>query len=184
MDDFQNNQIPISSEEVRNWDALPHNVLSHIFMKLGAIDILLSAQSVCPMWRKISKDPSLFRSIDMRNRSYLFDGNEYDLEKLAREAMDRNCGQLIEFSMDGFGNNEFLAHLADKSCELRCLRLVSSYEVRGDALMKVAKKAVMLEELVICHCSLLEDTLIAVGNSCPQLKSLRLNRGHRRPHEE
>ncbi|XP_026396453.1 putative F-box/LRR-repeat protein 23 [Papaver somniferum] len=70
------------------------------------------------------------------------------------------------------------------SCELRCFRLVSSYEVSGDALMNVTNKAVMLAEIVICHCSLLEDTLVSVGNSCPQLKSLRLNRGHRRPHGE
>ncbi|KAI3903574.1 hypothetical protein MKW98_032228 [Papaver atlanticum] len=191
MDCILNNQTPIttedpsSSEEVRNWLELPHNVISHIFLKLGAIDILLSAQSVCPTWRKVSKEPSLFRSIDMRNRSDLFDGKMYDLEKLARVAVDRSCGQLIEFSMDCFGNNELLAHLADKSCELRCLRLVSSYEVRGDALIDVAKKAVMLEELEICHCSFLEDTLIVVGNSCPQLKSLRLNhRGYMPTHVE
>ncbi|KAI3940595.1 hypothetical protein MKW92_002984 [Papaver armeniacum] len=185
MDCILNNQIPISSEEVRNWAELPHDVLSHIFLKLGAIDILLSAQSVCPTWRKVSKEPSLFRSIDMRNRPDLVNGKTYDLKKLAREAVDRSCGQLVEFSMDGFGNNELLAYIADKSCELRCLRLVSSYEVRGDALMNMAKKAFMLEELEICHCSLSEDTLIAVGNACPQLKSLRLNRpGYRRPHIE
>ncbi|RZC66152.1 hypothetical protein C5167_009845 [Papaver somniferum] len=151
----------------------------------GTIHILLSAQSVCSTWRKVSKEPSLFRSIDMRNRSDLFDGKMYDLEKLAREAVDRSCGQLVEFSMDGFGNNELLAQIADKSCELRCLRLVSSYQIRGGALMNVAKKAVMLEELEIRHCSLLEDTLLAVGNACPQLKTLRLNsRSYRGAHVE
>ncbi|KAI3941641.1 hypothetical protein MKX01_018231 [Papaver californicum] len=67
------NQTPISTEEpsssaeVRNWVEFPPDVLSHIFLKLGAINILFRAQSVCSMWRKVSKEPLLFRSIDMRN---------------------------------------------------------------------------------------------------------------------
>ncbi|KAI3959850.1 hypothetical protein MKX01_022332 [Papaver californicum] len=185
------NQTPISteetssSEEVRNWLELPHDVLSHIFLKLGAFDILFSAQSLCPMWRKVSKEPLLFRSIDMRNRSYLLDDNMYDVEKMAREAVDRSCGQLVEFSMDDFGSAELLAYVTEKSGELRCLRLVSGHRVSDDALFDLVKKAVMLEELEICHCSLSEDTLIAVGNACPKLKSFRLNRrGYRRPHIE
>ncbi|KAI3903602.1 hypothetical protein MKW98_032256, partial [Papaver atlanticum] len=83
MNCITENQIPISteepclSEEVRNWVELPPDVLAHIFLKLGAIDILFRAQS-----------PLLFRSIDMRNRWDLFDGNYYDMEKMAREAVD------------------------------------------------------------------------------------------------
>ncbi|KAI3903578.1 hypothetical protein MKW98_032232 [Papaver atlanticum] len=186
------NQTPISTEEsaslaeVRNWAELPHDVLAHIFLKVGAIDILLRAQSVCPTWRKFSKEPMLFRSIDMRNRwRDSFDDNTYDMEKIAREAIDRSCGQLVEFSMGDFGTDELLAYIADKSGELRCLRLVSSYQVSGDALINMAKKAVMLEELEICHCAFSEDTLETVGNSCSQLKSFCLNgRGYRRPRIE
>ncbi|KAI3910846.1 hypothetical protein MKW92_023729 [Papaver armeniacum] len=169
MDYIMDNQTPISTKEpaasleIRNWLELPYDVLSHIFLKLGAIDILLSAQSVCPTWRKVSKEPSLFRSIDMRNRLDLFDGNEYDLEKLAREAVDRSCGQLIEFSMGDWGSDELLAYIADKSCELRCLRFVSSYQISGDALINVAKKAVMLEELETYNCSFSKDTLKVLG---------------------
>ncbi|KAI3971295.1 hypothetical protein MKW92_021772 [Papaver armeniacum] len=176
---------PSSSEEIRNWLELPSDVIFHMFLKLGAIDILFRAQSVCSLWRKFSKEPLLFRSIDMRNRSDLLDDSKYNVEKMAREAVDRSCGQLVEFSMDNFGSDELLAHIADMSGELRCLRLVSCHQVSGEAFSAMAKKAVMLEELEICHCSLSEDTLIAVGNACPRLKSLRLNRrGYRRPHRE
>ncbi|KAI3895177.1 hypothetical protein MKW92_037894 [Papaver armeniacum] len=168
---------PSSSEEIRNWLELPSDVIFHIFLKLGAIDILFRAQSVCSLWRKVSKEPLLFRSIDMRNRSDLLDDSKYNVEKMAREAVDRSCGQLVEFSMDNFGSDELLAHIADiindlffRSGELRCLRLVSCHQVSGEAFSAMAKKAVMLEELEICHCSLSEDTLIAVG--------------YRRPHRE
>ncbi|KAI3872523.1 hypothetical protein MKW92_044398 [Papaver armeniacum] len=54
-----NNQTWISSEkeQVRNWIELPHDVLSHIFLKLGAMGVLFNAQSVCSVWRKVSKEP-------------------------------------------------------------------------------------------------------------------------------
>ncbi|MCL7047506.1 hypothetical protein MKW94_011021 [Papaver nudicaule] len=183
MDFTMNNQTLIStkepapSEEVRNWLELPHDVLSHIFLKLG---------SVCPAWRKISKEPTLFRSIDMGSRWDLLD--EYLVEKITREAVDRSCGQLVEFSMDSSGSNELLAYIADKSAELRCFRLVNSHELRVDALINMAKKAVMLEELEICHCSFLGDKidmLKTVGNACPLIKSFRLNsQGCRYPHQK
>ncbi|KAI3917284.1 hypothetical protein MKX01_000061 [Papaver californicum] len=178
MDCIMENQTPISTEEpsssaeVRNWVELPPDVLSHIFLKLGVIDILFRAQSVCSMWRKVSKEPLLFRSIDMWNR--------WDLE-----VVDRSCGKLVEYSMEHFGSDELLAYIADKSGSLRCLRLVSCYRVSDDALINVAKKAVMLEELAICQCSFSEDMLKTVGKACPQLNSFRLNcRGFRRPRIE
>ncbi|RZC66155.1 hypothetical protein C5167_009843 [Papaver somniferum] len=191
MDCVMENQTPISTEEssssaeIRNWAELPHDVLAHIFLKLGAVDILFRAQSVCSMWRKVSKEPLLFRSVDMRNRWDLFDDEFYDMEKMAREAVDRSYGQLVKFSMEHFGTDELLEYVADKSGSLRCLRLVSCYRISDDALIDMAKKAVMLEELEICLCSFSADVLKTVGKVCPQLKSFRLNcRGYRRPHME
>ncbi|KAI3971291.1 hypothetical protein MKW92_021768 [Papaver armeniacum] len=191
MECIMENQTPISTEEssssaeIRNWAELPHDVLAHIFLKLGAVDILFRAQSVCSMWRKVSKEPLLFRSVDMRNRWDLFDDEFYDMEKMAREAVDRSCGQLVEFSMEHFGTDELLEYIADKSGSLRCLRLVSCYRISDDALTDMAKKAVMLEELEICLCSFSADVLKIVGKACPLLKSFRLNcRGYRRPHIE
>ncbi|KAI3903572.1 hypothetical protein MKW98_032226 [Papaver atlanticum] len=189
MDDIMDDEIPTSfekpasSEEFRNWGELPHDVLCHIFQKLGAIDILFRAQSVCSMWRKVSKEPLLFRSIDTRDRWDLLE--DYDMEKIAREAVDRSCGQLVEFSMEYFGSDELLTYIADKCGSLRYLRLVSCDKVSDDALINVAKKAFMLEELEICHCSFTEDMIKTVGKACPQLTSFRLNcRGFRLPHLE
>ncbi|XP_026393236.1 putative F-box/LRR-repeat protein 23 [Papaver somniferum] len=196
--EVMDNQTPISSEEVRNWLELPPNVLSLIFLKLGAIDILLRAQSVCSVWRKASKKPLLFRSIDIRNSWDLFEeqcdmmigrvsfnGNRYDMQKMVREAVNRSCGQLVDFSLESFASNELLAYTAEKSSSLRCLRLVHCYQVSDDTLINMAKKASMLEELEICHCSFSLDTLKAVGNACHQLKLFRLNsRGYDHPGKE
>ncbi|KAI3971290.1 hypothetical protein MKW92_021767 [Papaver armeniacum] len=189
MECVMENQIsteePSSPVEVRNWLELPPDVLAHIFLKLGAIDILFRAQSVCSMWRKVSKEPLLFRSVDMRNRWDLFDGGYYDMEKMAREAVDRSSGQLVEFSMEHFGTDDLVDYIADKTGSLRCLRLVSCYQVSDDALINVAKKAVLLEELEVCYCSFSEDMLKSVRKACPQLTSFRLNcRGFRRPRLE
>ncbi|KAI3958505.1 hypothetical protein MKW92_031451 [Papaver armeniacum] len=181
-------EIMDHQEEVRNWVALPQDVLSLIFLKLGVIDILLGAQFVCSVWRKASKEPLLFRSIDARNWWGLLDDDMYDMQKIVREAVDRSCGQLVDFSMARFGSNELLAYIADKSGSLRCLRLVFCYRIRCDALINMAKKAVLLEELDICYCTFSGDKLDmfkTVGKACPQLKSFRLNyRGYMGPDRE
>ncbi|XP_026396451.1 putative F-box/LRR-repeat protein 23 [Papaver somniferum] len=185
---MDNQTLLSSAEEVRNWDELPPDILSHIFLKLGAIDILFNAQSVCSAWPEVSKEPSLFRSIeislDMQNRwrhAGLFEDRLYQLEKLAKESADRSCGQLVKFSMERFDSDELLAC----SDSLRCLRLVSCDKVSEDALVNMAKKAVLLEELEICHCSFSADMLKTIGKVWPQLKSFRLNRrGYRFPHRE
>ncbi|KAI3872301.1 hypothetical protein MKW92_031601 [Papaver armeniacum] len=181
------NQSPISTEEpastqeVRNWVELPLDVLSKIFLKLGAADILCRAQSVCSTWRKISKDPMLFRSIDMRWNLYEYD--IYDMEIMAAEAVDRSCGQLVELFLERFCRDQLLTYIADRCSSLRHLRLVSCQEVSFDALIKVVEKAVLLEELELCYCSFSGDkvdVLRTIGKACRQLKSFRLNcRGYR-----
>ncbi|KAI3903580.1 hypothetical protein MKW98_032234 [Papaver atlanticum] len=97
-----NNQTPISLEEVRDWLKLPPDILTHIFLKLRAIDILLRVQPVCSTWRKASKEPLLFRSIhlyDMMIGLVSFEDKKYDMQKMVQEAVDRSCGQLVAFSL-------------------------------------------------------------------------------------
>ncbi|KAI3903577.1 hypothetical protein MKW98_032231 [Papaver atlanticum] len=123
--------------------------------------------------------------MDMRSWWGLPEADMYNMQKVVREAVDRSCGQLVEFFMERFGCNELLAYIADKSGSLRCLRLVNCYQVRGDALINMAKKAVLLEELEICYRTFSGDKLDmlkTVGKACPQLKSFRLNcRGYMGP---
>ncbi|KAI3951985.1 hypothetical protein MKW92_027384, partial [Papaver armeniacum] len=54
--------------------------------------------------------------------------------------------------MSNDGSEEILAYVADKFAGLRCLRLVLCSQLSFSALINMAKKVVLLQELVICNC--------------------------------
>ncbi|XP_077243626.1 F-box protein SKIP19-like isoform X2 [Tasmannia lanceolata] len=98
--------------EVRNWAELPLDILSLIFKKLGSIEVLFTAQAVCSSWMRFSYEPQVWHCIEMLNNGYVYD-LEYDLEKMARSAVDRSRGQLVEFSVEYFGTDQLLQYVAD-----------------------------------------------------------------------
>jgi len=51
----------MSVKEERNWAEFDKDMLSLIFQKVGAIDILRHAQYVCKPWRNLSFDPSIWK---------------------------------------------------------------------------------------------------------------------------
>ncbi|XP_041023868.1 F-box protein SKIP19-like [Juglans microcarpa x Juglans regia] len=173
--------------QCRNWLELPRDVTESILLRLGAIEILTSAQKVCLLWRNICKDPSMWRAVDMRNPGDFWD-MPYDLETMCRHAVDRSCGQLVDINVEYFGTDELLNYIADCSSRLRRLQLVSCHSISEEGLSEVAAKLPLLEELNISYCSywsLTKEPLEVVGRCCPLLKSLKLNsKGHRRPYIE
>ena len=98
-----------SSEECRNWLELPRDVTVSILQRLGTIEILETAQKVCMLWRNISKDPSMWNSIDMRNHDM-----DYDLEKMCIHAIDRSCGHLQDINIENFGTDNLLAYITQR----------------------------------------------------------------------
>ncbi|KAK8662007.1 hypothetical protein V6N13_091595 [Hibiscus sabdariffa] len=160
----------------RNWLELPSDVTASILSRLGAIEILNSAQKVCSQWRNICKDPSMWRSIDMRNLG----DREDDIvhEKMCFHAVDRSRGHLIDINFEYFGTDELLLYIAERSAHLKRLRLFSCYGISEDALVKVALKLPFLEELEIYICDIPKETMEAIGRSCPLLKSLKYNLEH------
>ena len=102
-----------SSEECRNWLELPRDVTVSILQRLGTIEILETAQKVCMLWRNISKDPSMWNSIDMRNLGDLHD-MDYDLEKMCIHAIDRSCGHLQDINIEYFGTDKLLAYITQR----------------------------------------------------------------------
>nr|VDC58289.1 unnamed protein product [Brassica rapa] len=100
-------------EEPRNWAELPPELISLILLRLNSIEILENAQKVCRSWRRVCKDPSMWRKIDMHNDGDL-GSMGYDLEIMCRHAVDRSQGGLLEIYLWYFGTDELLNYIADR----------------------------------------------------------------------
>ncbi|KAE7996118.1 hypothetical protein FH972_000866 [Carpinus fangiana] len=165
---------PDPAEDFRNWLELPRDLTASILLRLGAIEILTSAQWVCSPWRKLCNEPSMWLAIDMRKpgKHWKFP----QLEKMCREAVDRSCGQLVDIKVEDFGTDELLRHIADNSSQLKRLGLVRCRGISDGGLSGVAAKLPLLEELSISYCcTVSKEALEAVGRCCPRLKSLQFN---------
>ncbi|KAF3561879.1 hypothetical protein DY000_02010976 [Brassica cretica] len=106
----------------------------------------------------------MWRKIDMRN---LVDVG-LNLEIMCRHAVDRSQGGPVRNTIkrtDRLG-----------SSNLRSLRLVMCPLITNDGLAKALAKLPLLEELEFSYCPLSVESLRLVGRSCPNLKTLKLNR--------
>ncbi|XP_050287862.1 putative F-box/LRR-repeat protein 9 isoform X3 [Quercus robur] len=164
------------SEQYRNWLELPRDVTASILQRLGAIEILESAQKVCMHWRNLCKDPSMWRDINMCNLCKGEDGPSYQ-RKMCRNFVDRSCGQLRGINIQYVANDELLNYIAQSSSQLRRLRLFDCYEITDEGLIEMAEKLPLLEELEIMSSLLSGETIEAVGRHCPHLKSFKWNPG-------
>ncbi|OMO59804.1 hypothetical protein COLO4_34054 [Corchorus olitorius] len=158
---------------LRNWLELPRDVTASILLKLGAIEIIESAQKVCTLWRSICKDPSMWRFIDMQNTGDR--DMPYCLEKMCRHAIDRSSGGLVGINIEYFGTDDLLAYIAERASQLRRLQLACCYDISDEGLSEAASKLPLLEELEIHVGNTNKDAIEAVGRCCPLLKTLKYN---------
>ncbi|RYQ92956.1 hypothetical protein Ahy_B09g099204 [Arachis hypogaea] len=98
----------------RNWLHLPVELILIIFEKLGAIEVLTTAQRVCMLWRTICKDPYTWRVINMRVVG-VPKFMDYQLSSLCRRTIERSCGLLVDISIDYFATKDLLNHIANSS---------------------------------------------------------------------
>ncbi|XP_030510400.2 F-box protein SKIP19 [Cannabis sativa] len=164
---------PTPPGEIRNWLDLPRDVTASILSRLGAIEIMTSAQMVCKMWLDICKDPLMWRTIDMRN---LGDpGYGLDFIKMCSNVIDRSCGQLVDLNIEYFGTDGLLLHAVTSSKLIKRLRFACCYDVSDEGLIEAIENLPLLEELDLTLCSLSETFIEALGRCCPQFKTLKLN---------
>ncbi|KAJ4765660.1 RNI-like superfamily protein [Rhynchospora pubera] len=158
----------------RSWAELPPEVILVIFLKLGALEVLRAAGSVCRSWRQVAKeDPELWRRIDMTNHGYGSDA--FVLMNPTRRAIDRSQGRLEEFSIEYLGDDQLLQYLCDRTRVLRRLCLISCYQVSQEGIAETARRQPLLEELQITFGSFEEGMTEMVGKECPQLKTFKFN---------
>nr|XP_033516596.1 F-box protein SKIP19-like [Nicotiana tomentosiformis] len=155
------------------WLELPPEITSTILQKLGTIEILRNADKVCTTWRRLCEDPAMWRVINMRDN--VWDMLEGYLEQICREAVDRSQGQLIDINLEYFGSDNLLYYIAERSPQLKRLRLLCSYNVSGEALSAALKKCPLLEELHLYHILIGKESIENIGRSCRALKSFKLN---------
>ncbi|KAI3709981.1 hypothetical protein L2E82_39754 [Cichorium intybus] len=164
-------------EESRNWLEMPHELMTNILQRLGTAEILNSARKVCTTWRRICKNPEMWKVIVMHKSSNNRD-KDYDLEWLTKQAVDLSCGELIDIRIKGFGTDELLDYIVLRSSKLKRLSLISCYEMTGSRIIQAVKRVPQLEELHILNIFINTEHIEAIGrfeailNGCPHLESL------------
>ncbi|KAM7271882.1 hypothetical protein ACFE04_031096 [Oxalis oulophora] len=160
----------------RNWLNLPDDVTAKILTNLGPVEILVTAQKVCPSWRRICKDSSMWRFVNIRNSGG--ENNESYMEDMCRYIVDCSDGQLIEITIECFGSDKLLEYIAHRSSGLKCLRLVRCLDIFDSGLIKAIEKLPLLEELELTYCDCLttKKVLKEVGKSLCLLTSFKLNK--------
>ncbi|RLM60371.1 putative F-box/LRR-repeat protein 23 [Panicum miliaceum] len=118
----------------RDWSELPLDALASVFVKLGAIEILMGAGLVCRSWLQAAELPELWRSVVMACHKVVDDIVDVDddtvraspvepkinrdvLCAMARVAVDRSRGQLEVFVARRFVTDQLLEYIGDS---LRC----------------------------------------------------------------
>ncbi|KAL0675288.1 hypothetical protein Bca4012_003269 [Brassica carinata] len=146
--------------EYSSWSELPTELTSSILQRLGAIEVLENAQKVCTSWRRVSKDPAMWRKIVMHNVEDL----GYNLDIMYRHAVDRSQGGLVEIEIWDFGTDSLVNYIAYSSGNLRSLKLVKCYLVTDEGFTEALVKLPLFEELEVSYGSLSRESLKSVAH--------------------
>ncbi|KAJ0657682.1 putative F-box domain, leucine-rich repeat domain superfamily, F-box-like domain superfamily [Helianthus annuus] len=165
-------------QEERNWLDLPSDVTFNILNRIGMVDILENAQKVCTAWRKICKDPTMWRVINM-NHFLRRAIPEVSAVQICKHAVDRSQGQLVDITIVSTCDAELHLYVADRSSQLRRLEMAHQFffgKLTTVALMKFP----LLEELNLYEIRISKEEIETVGCYCPMLKTLKVNqRGYK-----
>ncbi|KAL1560363.1 F-box protein SKIP19-like [Salvia divinorum] len=166
--------FPSSSAPPPPWIELPGDITVNIFLRLALEDRLICAQKVCTTWWKVSKEPSLWRVINFSNPVQGIFNHDYNV--MCRRAVDLSQGQLVNLTIQYFGDDALIDYIAHRSPNLKRLKLGTCFFISGKYAIKMVAKLRQLEELHLtirpgigaCH-------IEAIGISCPMLKSFSFN---------
>ncbi|CAO2209884.1 unnamed protein product [Urochloa humidicola] len=165
---------------IRDWSALPLDILLLVFANLDAIDVLMGSGLVCHSWLEVAKVPDLWRSVDMANHKALEKIGKHGLRTMAKVAVDRSKGQLEVFLGKRFVTDEILKYIGDRSASLKRLSLISCDYVSNGGFIYLITKSPQLEDLSLELCPEVGGRHVyeVTGKACPQLKRFSLQGEH------
>ena len=141
--------VPKVKESFKNWLDLPSDLLASILHRIGVIDILENAQKVCTTWRKICKEPAMWKVIHMDTASCSH--TRAQLRVMCKNAVDRSQGQLVDISILGFCNNELLKYIADRYVDFIFVYFCAYYRNQKCLWVLYFLIAWCLADLFICY---------------------------------
>ncbi|CAO2184363.1 unnamed protein product [Urochloa humidicola] len=163
----------MEKHEMRDWAALPRDILLQILGRLQQADVLRGAGLVCASWwRAAVEEPTLWRTIDIDiNKSDHVGRQSWEVWlAMGRAAVDRSAGQCESFR--GTADRDLLAYIAARAPSLRSLHVTLGWCLPEEFFDRVVTKLPMLERLVLDGGRLLKSTLIGLLEHCPHLEVL------------
>ncbi|KAL8466313.1 hypothetical protein ACS0TY_035428 [Phlomoides rotata] len=109
------NEIEFPTELVASspqWIELPGDVTANILRRLGAVEILQSAQKVCTTWWRVCQDPAMWRVIHI---THIGDDRYGQIPAMCRRVLDLSQGQLLDLTIKGFWNVQLPNYVLDRS---------------------------------------------------------------------
>ncbi|CAN1844145.1 F-box protein SKIP19 [Linum perenne] len=165
----------VAQDGSRNWAELSPELLTMIMSHLDPDHRLNLVQKVCSSWRKACRDPYLWRCIDLTDE--WDDDDETYMERYCKmrvdeKAVDLSFGGLVSLRMEDFWTIKVLRYTADKSSQLKILRLIGC-DFSDQEFSTAVQKFTFLEEIEISHCYMSKDALklIDAGRNWPSLRT-------------
>lgn len=167
---------PPSEPTARDWSLLPMDALASIFVRLGAVEVLMGAGLVCHSWLEAAKLPDVWRAVVMENHKILHERDEIVVRAMAKAAVDRSDGQLRVFAGTRFVNDELMEYILDRSPSLTTLRLGFCCYVFTERLVNAIRESPLLElrSLELDGAYITAGKLTDILESCPILEVLLL----------
>lgn len=160
-------------EEEAEIERLPIDILSHIFFLIPSFTDLAQASCVCKKWKEGVK-----QSLG-RRQSLSFSGWKMDDHSTARVVRLAYSLKELDISRSRWGcqitdNGLYEISLADCVGNLTSISLWGMAGITDKGVIQLVSRATSLQHLNIGGTFITDESLFAIGNSCPHLKSIVL----------
>ncbi|KAF8377569.1 hypothetical protein HHK36_030951 [Tetracentron sinense] len=154
-------------------DRLPVDLLSHIFVLISSFTDLAQASSVCSKWRKGVK-----QSLARRER-LSFSGWKMDDDSTARLVRHAYSLKELDISRSRWScqitdDGLYKISLAKCVSNLTSISLWGMTGVTDNGVVQLVSRAISLQHLNIGGTFITDESLFAIANNCPHLKTIVL----------